>query len=165
MSGPRVCSLSLWEAPEGLRQNGFSGVVWSSQLAGGLWRKGERKQGLKGDVLVSWGCRREGRKRGGLANRNLFSQFWRLHIQNHGVDRAVLPQETLREDLSLPLPVSGNPRYSLVYGSITPTSVSVFEGLLTSASVCLCASMWHSPCVSVSESKLSLFLKGHQWLD
>lgn len=123
--------------------------------------RGKRKQEPKGGLLVSWGCQREDHKLGGLTNRNVFSQFWRLHVQNQGVDRAVLSPETP----SLPLPVSGNPSYSLACGSITPTSVSVFKGLPISVSVCLCASIWHSPCVSVSESKLSLFLKGHHdWI-
>ena len=41
----------------------------------------------------------------------------------------MLPPMPLGEDSSLPLPASGNPRHSLVYCSITPTSVSIFTWL------------------------------------
>lgn len=41
---------------------------------------------------------------GGLTKTNVFSQFWRLEVQNQGVDSAVLPLRPVGENPSLPLP-------------------------------------------------------------
>ena len=46
-------------------------------------------------------------------------QFWRLEVQNQGLVKAILPWKPQEEDPFWLLPVSGRPRYSLFWDSIT----------------------------------------------
>ena len=92
-------------------------------------------------------------KPSGLKQQKFISPFWRLQIQNQGVDRTIFPPEPQGEDLSLPLPVSGRPSCSLACGSITPISASVFAWLLPCVSVALClhvASLCGCVCAQIS---------------
>ena len=55
-------------------------------------------------------------KLGGLEQQKfIFSQFWRLEVQNQGAGRAVLPLEALGENLPLSFLVSGGYQQSLVF--------------------------------------------------
>ena len=75
----------------------------------------------------------------GLKQRKfILSQFWRPEVWNQSVYRAVIYPKALAENPSLPLPACSGPKCSLVCGSITPVSASVFTGLLPSVSVSLC---------------------------
>ena len=58
--------------------------------------------------------------------------------QKSKFDRAVLPPKALGENASSPLPAGSAPQGSMVCGSITPVSTSVFTGLLLSVPVSLC---------------------------
>lgn len=80
---------------------------------------------------------------GGLNNKKVIvSRFWRLEIQNQSVSRAMFLLKLFREALSLPLPLSGNPRHCEACGSIALTCPS-----LPMASLSICDSSHGILCI------------------
>ena len=93
-------------------------------------------------------------KLGGLQQQKLIlSQFWRLEVQNQGVNRVLLPPKPPGENPSLPLPAHCSPRCSLAYRYIIPVSASVFTWHSPRMS------LYHPPFVCVSVSKFPLLIR------
>lgn len=76
-------------------------------------------------------------KRGGLKQKSVSSQFWRLEVRNQGVFRARLPPKALGKAPALPLPAFDGRGHSSAYGSITSVSASDF---MWPSSLCLSVS-------------------------
>lgn len=97
--GLRICRLCLWEVPEGLSKNTFSGVVWSSQLTGGLWREGGKEsRNSKGGCVGFQGLPKRGPQTGWLNQQEFIISVLEATRPKARCWQSCAPSETLRED-------------------------------------------------------------------
>lgn len=98
--GLRICRLCLWEVPEGLSKNSFSGVVWSSQLTGGLWREGGKEsRNSKGGCVDFQGLPKRGPQTGWLNQQEfIISVLEATHPKARCWQSCAPSEHPLRED-------------------------------------------------------------------
>ena len=93
-------------------------------------------------VVVSWGCHNNVLQTGWLKTTEIYNL---THLQRLQSETRVLARPQSSKS-SLFLPGSGSPRCSLVSGSITPISASMFR---CPPSLCVCVFTWSHLCVSL----------------